>query len=190
MSYWLISKSEADRWQRYIRGKVQTALSAGSRRTLAIAAFLAVYREGFETILFYQALFASVPAGDVMVPAGLVAGLVLLAIVYWGLERIGLKVPMHAFFVGTGAFLYAMAVVFAGRGVAELQSATLLPLTPVSWAPRIEALGIFPTRETLLAQGVFVLLLLYAIGVTLVRRRTRGGDVEDASPSARKVARG
>jgi high-affinity iron transporter len=190
VSYWLISKSEADRWQRYIRGKVQTALSAGSRRTLAIAAFLAVYREGFETILFYQALFASVPAGDVMVPAGLVAGLVLLAIVYWGLERIGLKIPMHAFFVGTGAFLYAMAVVFAGRGVAELQEAALLPLTPVAWAPRIETLGIFPTRETLLAQGVFVLLLLYAIGVTLVRRRSRGGDVEDAPTTARKVARG
>jgi high-affinity iron transporter len=191
VSYWLISKSEADRWQRYIRGKVQTALSGGSRRTLAIAAFLAVYREGFETILFYQALFASVPAGDVMVPAGLVAGLVLLAIVYWGLERIGLKIPMHAFFVGTGAFLYAMAVVFAGRGVAELQEAALLPLTPVAWAPRIETLGVFPTRETLLAQGVFVLLLLYAIGVTLVRRRSRGGDVADATPSdSRKVARG
>ena len=190
VSYWLISKSEADRWQRYIRGKVQTALSGGSRRTLAIAAFLAVYREGFETILFYQALFASVPAGDVMVPAGLVAGLVLLVIVYWGLERIGLKIPMHAFFVGTGAFLYAMAIVFAGRGVAELQEAALLPLTPVAWAPRIETLGIFPTRETLLAQGVFVLLLLYAIGVTLVRRRTRGGDIEAAPPSARKVARG
>src|SRR6185369_6265228 len=135
VSYWLISKSEADRWQRYIRGKVQTALSGGSRRTLAVAAFLAVYREGFETILFYQALFASVPAGDLMVPAGIVAGLVLLAIVYVGLERIGLKVPMHAFFVCTGAFLYAMAVVFAGRGVAELQSATVLPLTPVAWAP-------------------------------------------------------
>jgi high-affinity iron transporter len=84
-----------------------------------------------------------------------------------------------------------MAIVFAGRGVAELQSATVLPLTPVAWAPRIEALGIFPTRETLLAQGVFVLLLLYAIAVTIVRRRTRGGDVSDATPSApRKVARG
>ena len=95
------------------------------RHALAIAAFLAVYREGFETILFYQALFAGAPAGDVMVPAGLVAGLVLLAIVYWGLERVGLRVPMGAFFVGTGAFLYAMAIVFAGRGVAELQEAAL-----------------------------------------------------------------
>jgi len=189
VSYWLISKSEADRWQRYIRGKVQHALTAGSRGTLATAAFLAVYREGFETILFYQALFASTPAGDVMVPAGLVAGLILLAIVYAGLERVGLRVPMGAFFVGTGAFLYGMAVVFAGRGVAELQEAALLPLTPVAWAPRIETLGIFPTRETLLAQGLFLALLVYAVGVTLVRRRALRVAASEAAPTPpRKVA--
>src|SRR6185503_13409958 len=181
VSYWLISKAEADRWQRYIRGKVQGALTGGNRGALATAAFLAVYREGFETILFYQALFASAPSGDVMVPAGLVAGLVALAIVYVGLERIGLRVPMHAFFVWTGGFLYAMAVVFAGRGVAELQEAGLLPLTPVGWAPRIETLGIFPTVETLVAQGVFLVLLLYAVGVTMARRRaTRAATPEAA----------
>ncbi len=191
VSYWLISKAEADRWQRYIRGKVQGALTGGNRGALATAAFLAVYREGFETILFYQALFASAPSGDVMVPAGLVAGLVALAIVYVGLERIGLRVPMHAFFVWTGGFLYAMAVVFAGRGVAELQEAGLLPLTPVGWAPRIETLGIFPTVETLVAQGVFLVLLLYAVGVTMARRRATRAATPEAAPSPpRKAAQG
>jgi high-affinity iron transporter len=189
VSYWLVSKAEADRWQRYIRGKVQGALSAGSRTALASAAFLAVYREGFETILFYQALFASAPAGDVMIPAGLVAGLVLLAVVYVGLERVGLRIPMRAFFLGTGAFLYAMAVVFAGRGVSELQEAGIVPLTALAWAPRIEALGIFPTVETLVAQGVFLVLLVYAIVVTLVRRRPTTGDAAE-TPPARKVAQG
>ena len=172
VSYWLISKAEADRWQRYIRGKVQGALTARSYTALGTAAFLAVYREGFETILFYQALFASTPSGDVMVPAGLVAGLVLLAIVYVGLEKVGLRIPMGAFFVGTGGFLYAMAVVFAGRGVAELQEAGLVSLTPVSWAPRVESLGILPTVESLAAQGIFLALLVYAIGVTMARRRS------------------
>jgi high-affinity iron transporter len=191
VSYWLISKSEADRWQRYIRGKVQGALTARSGRALAAAAFLAVYREGFETILFYQALFAGAPAGDVMVPAGLVAGLVLLAIVYWGLERVGLRIPMGAFFVGTGAFLYAMAIVFAGRGVAELQEAALVPLTPIAWAPRFEVLGIFPTVESLAAQGVFVALLVYAVAVTIVRRRAarRATSVDAGPPSASRIAR-
>lgn len=182
VSYWLISKAEADRWQRYIRSKVQGALTSRSHGALASAAFLAVYREGFETILFYQALFAGAPAGDVMVPAGLAAGLVALAIVYLGLERIGLKIPMHAFFVGTGAFLYAMAIVFAGRGVAELQEAGLVSLTPVAGAPRFETLGLYPTVETLVAQGVFVALLLYAIGVTLARRRAARGGGGAADP--------
>ena len=184
VSYWLISKAEADRWQRYIRGKVQGALTARSHTALGAAAFLAVYREGFETILFYQALFASTPTGDVMVPAGLVAGLVLLAMVYVGFEKIGLRIPIGAFFVGTGGFLYAMAVVFAGRGIAELQEAGLVSLTPVSWAPRIEALGVFPTVESLVAQGIFLALLVYAIGVTVVRRRSTRTAVATASIAA------
>jgi high-affinity iron transporter len=123
-----------------------------------------------------------------MLWAGLLAGLVLLAIVYAGLERIGLRIPMAKFFLVTGAFLYAMAVVFAGRGVAELQEAGLVPFTPVSWAPRVETLGIFPTVETLAAQGVFLLLLAYAVGVTLARRRAHPADV--APPAPRKVAQG
>ena len=193
VSYWLVSKAEADRWQRYIRGKVQGALTARSHTALGTAAFLAVYREGFETILFYQALFASTPAGDVMVPAGLVAGLALLAMVYVGFEKIGLRVPMGAFFVWTGGFLYAMAVVFAGRGVAELQEAGLVSLTPVSGAPRVEALGIFPTVESLAAQGIFLVLLAYAIGVTVARRRSARsatGATSAAAPlaSSGKVA--
>ncbi|MGH7895996.1 MAG: FTR1 family protein [Candidatus Binatia bacterium] len=190
VSYWLVSKAEADRWQRYIRGKVQNALSAGSGAALAAAAFLAVYREGFETILFYQALFASAPAGDVMVPAGLAAGLVLLAIVYAGLERVGLRIPLRAFFLATGGLLYAMAVVFAGRGITELQEAGLVPLTPVAWAPRVEVLGIFPTVESLTAQGVFVVLLLYAIVVTLRRRALARADHDVEAASARRAAQG
>ncbi len=190
VSYWLVSKSEADRWQRYIRGRVQGALTAGSTTALATAAFLAVYREGFETILFYQALFASAPPGDVMLPAGLVAGLVLLAIVYVGLERIGLRIPIAKFFLVTGAFLYAMAIVFAGRGIAELQEAGLVPLTPIGWAPRIEPLGVYPSVESLLAQGVFVGLLGYAIAVTWTRRRARLAAGVDAPRTPRNVARG
>ena len=71
VSYWLISKAEAERWQRFIQGKVKHAVAAGSATALAAAAFLAVYREGFETVLFYRALLGGAPAGDVMVGARL-----------------------------------------------------------------------------------------------------------------------
>jgi high-affinity iron transporter len=83
-----------------------------------------------------------------------------------------------------------MAIVFAGRGIAELQEAGLVPLTPVGWAPRIETLGVYPSVESLLAQGVFVGLLGYAIAVTWKRRRVRLAAGADAPPTPRKVARG
>ncbi len=176
VSYWLISKSEADRWQRYIQGKVKHAISSGSGGALAAAAFLAVYREGFETVLFYQALLAGAPAGDAMIGMGFVAGLVLLGVLYVALKQVGIKIPMAQFFLVTGGLLYLMAFIFAGKGVFELQEAGVVGLTSVAWAPRIPALGIYPSAETLLAQGVLVALLLYATVVTL-RRRRQAADV-------------
>jgi high-affinity iron transporter len=170
VSYWIISKAEAERWQRYIQGKVQHAIARGSVTGLAAAAFLAVYREGFETVLFYQALAADVPAGDVMLPAGFVAGTVVLAVVYVLFRRLGSRLPVRQFFVATGAFLYLMAFVFAGKGVAELQEAAVVSFTPVAWMPHVPALGIFPSRETLAAQGVLLLALAYAAWVTWGRR--------------------
>jgi len=173
VSYWLISKAEADRWQRYIKGKVEGALQRGSGAALAAAGFLAVFREGCETVLFYQALMASAPAGDVLVLAGFVVGLALLAVLYWAFQRVGSRVPLGTFFLVTGALLYAMAIVFAGKGVFELQEVSWLPLTPLPWWPTVPALGVFPSLEAVVAQGVMVALLLVALGVTVGRRLRR-----------------
>ncbi len=172
VSYWLISKAEAERWQRYIQGKVQHAVAAGSATALAAAAFLAVYREGFETVLFYRALLGAAPAGDVMVGGGFLAGLLVLALVWVAMSRLGLRVPMRPFFLLTGAFLYLMAIVFAGRGVFELQDAGIIGLTPIAGAPRIPVLGLFPTVQTLAAQGVLVAALVLAAIVSVRRGRT------------------
>jgi FTR1 family protein len=172
VSYWLISKAEAERWQRYIQGKVKRAVATGSASALAAAAFLAVYREGFETVLFYQALVGGAPAGDVMIGAGFLFGPGVLAVLWVGMSRLGLRVPIRPFFLLTGAFLYAMAIVFAGRGVFELQESGLVGLTPVAGVPRIPAFGVFPSVETLLAQGVLVGALLVAVVVSWRRSRT------------------
>jgi high-affinity iron transporter len=172
VSYWLISKAEAERWQRYIQGKVKQAVAAGSATALAAAAFLAVYREGFETVLFYQALVGGAPAGDVMIGAGFLCGLAVLAGVWVAMSWLGLRVPIRPFFLLTGAFLYAMAIVFAGRGVFELQDSGFIGLTPVAVVPRIPVLGVFPTVETLLAQGVLVGALFVAAIVSWRRSRS------------------
>jgi high-affinity iron transporter len=137
-----------------------------------VAAFLAVYREGFETLLFYQALLGTAADAWGMVVAGIGVGSVLLAGLWVLVSRIGMRVPMRPFFLGTGALLYLMSVVFAGRGVAELQEAGVIAITPWTSLPAVPTLGVFPTRETLLAQGVLVALLVYALVVTLRRRRT------------------
>jgi high-affinity iron transporter len=169
VSYWLVSKAEADKWQRFIQGKVKTALSTGSGFALAGAAFLAVFREGVETVLFYQALFGTAPDTSIAV-GGLIAGTVALVMVSVVLQRFGMKIPIRKFFLGTSFLLYYMAIVFAGNGVAELQETGWIAVTPVTGVPRVDLLGLYPTVETLLAQGIFVLFMLYA-GVVILRRR-------------------
>ena len=177
VSYWLLSKMEVAKWNRFVRSRVQDAVSNGSALALASVAFLAVYREGFETVLFYKALFVSGGGGAVFpVVGGMVAGAVLLALVYIAINRFGVRIPLKPFFGFTSAFLYYMAFVFAGQGIAELQEGGLVPTTVLAWAPRIPTLGIYPTAESLLLQLVLVMLLVGGLLWTfmLEPRRVRG----------------
>jgi high-affinity iron transporter len=165
VSYWLLSKMEVVKWNHFVKSKVQDALTSGSALALASAAFLAVYREGFETVLFYKALFLSGggAGGTMPVIGGIALGSMVLVAVYVGMHRFGIRLPLKPFFGVTSAFLYYMAFVFAGKGVVELQEGGFLPTTIVAWAPRVPALGIYPTLESLAAQGVLVLLLVAAL---------------------------
>lgn len=175
VSYWLLSKIEVARWTDFVRSRVHEAVTSGSALALATAAFLAVYREGFETVLFYKALVVTGTPGQTLVPVvgGMAAGAVALAFAYVAINRFGVRLPLKPFFAITGLFLYYMAFVFAGRGVAELQEGGLLPTTVLPWAPRVPALGIYPTAESLGVQLVLALLLLVALGWTFVLAPSR-----------------
>ncbi len=162
VSYWLLSKIEAAKWTAFVRGKMQSALSSGSGVALSAVAFLAVYREGFETILFYKALFSSAGASGVPVVAGIAVGTVGLVAVYLAINQLGLRVAMKPFFAVTGVMLYYMAFVFAGKGIAELQEARVISLTVIEGAPRIPVLGIYPTVESLIVQGLLIVLAIVA----------------------------
>jgi high-affinity iron transporter len=169
VSYWLVSKMEVAKWNRFVKSKVEKALSRGSALALASVAFLAVYREGFETVLFYKALAVSGGAGSWLpLLGGILAGSVVLAGVYVAVNRFGVRLPLRPLFGVTSALLYYMAFVFAGKGVAELQEAGLVSLTPVGWAPRIPSMGIYPTLESLGVQGVLLLLAAVALVWTFV----------------------
>ncbi|HET7601058.1 MAG TPA: FTR1 family protein [Gemmatimonadales bacterium] len=194
VSYWLLSKMEVAKWNRFVKGKVQDALTSGSALALASAAFLAVYREGFETVLFYKALFVAGGAGasTLAIVAGIALGSVVMVAVYVAINRFGVRLPLKPFFAVTSAFLYYMAFVFAGRGVAELQEGGLIPTTVVSWGPRVPALGVYPTIESLAAQGVLALLALAAlVWIFLIEpqrlRVTRVLVPEPAPPAAARA---
>jgi high-affinity iron transporter len=165
VSYWLLSKMEVARWNRFVQGKVQRALVGGSILALPTVAFLAVYREGFETVLFYKALLVSSGSAGAAIPValGMLVATALLVVIYLAISRYGVRIPLKPFFGITGVFLYYMAFVFAGKGVLELQGAGILGVTYVPWAPVIPALGVYGTAEGLLAQGI--LLLLFAGGI-------------------------
>jgi high-affinity iron transporter len=156
---------EVARWNHFVKSKVQHALTSGSGLALASAAFLAVYREGFETVLFYKALFLAggSSGGTIPILSGILLGSVVMIGVYIAISRFGLRLPLKPFFGVTSAFLYYMAFVFAGKGVAELQDGGLLPTTIVPGAPRVPVLGIYPTVESLLVQGVLLALLIVAL---------------------------
>jgi high-affinity iron transporter len=192
VSYWLLSKMEVAKWNHFVRSKVQDALSSGSALALASVAFLAVYREGFETVLFYKALLVTGAGSGTSVAAvlaGMAVGSVLMAGVYVAINRFGVRLPLKPLFGVTSAFLYYMAFVFAGKGIAELQEAALVSTTVLSWAPRVPAIGLFPTVETLAAQGMLLGLLVVAVVWTFVLepRRLRVTAVLVPESSARRA---
>ncbi len=172
VSYWLISKVEAAKWQQFINEKVTTALDHGGGRALTFVAFLAVYREGAETALFYQALFNEGPNVVLPLSLGIVVGFAALAVIFTLFYRYGIRIPIRRFFAVTSVLLYYMAFVFAGKGVRELQEGNAIPLTAIRGFPHIEWLGIYPSWQGILAQLVLLLLFAFAVLKTFWPKRS------------------
>jgi high-affinity iron transporter len=166
---WMHGKSNADAWQRYIRDKLGRALNRRSAWFLFVLAFVVVYREVFETILFYAAIWSQGSGSAVL--GGAAAAIVVLAIIAFVMMRFSRTLPIGKFFAYSSALIAVLAVVLIGKGSAALQEAGYLPITPWPGAPRSELLGVYPTRETLLAQLSMIVLL--ALGFLWNRRAAR-----------------
>lgn len=163
ISNWMFSKAEAEAWKSYVEEKVQTAVSSGSRFALGFAAFLAVFREGAETILFYQAMLVEAKEHMDMVWYGLAIGTIILAIIFVVIRFGTMKLPIRPFFIGTSILMYIMAIAFAGGGVKELQEADMIPVTSVDFIHSVEVLGIYPTVETLVPQIIMVFIVVVSV---------------------------
>lgn len=163
VGYWLHSKSHSKVWQKFIGAKVTGALFAGTVWTLALISFLAVYREAFETVLFYQALAAQAgPEGHGALVGGLVSASVLLVAVAWAILRASVKLPVGLFFSASGIVLLILAVVFTGQGIAALQEAGKIGADAVTFIA-VPMLGIYPTLQTLVAQAAVTVLSVFGL---------------------------
>lgn len=163
VSYWLISKVQIIKWQRYIKSKVEGSLSKGQTYALGFAAFLAVFREGAETVLFYQALYSSANGGLLYLLGGFGVGTVMLIGIFFAFKYGTIKIPLGAFFAATSTLLYYLAFTFAGKGVLELQGAGWVSTTAIKGVPAISILGIYPNWEGIALQLFLIIALVVAV---------------------------
>lgn len=167
VGFWLHKQTYAVQWQKYIHARINRSVTNGALFGLTSIAFIAVYREVFESILFFQTLnLQSGPSGSPYIISGTVSAAVLLVFLSWLIFKFSVRLPLKLFFRINAVLLYALAIVFSGKGIAALQEAGKLPVSTISF-PEIKALGIFPNLQSLTIQ---LLLILIAVMLFLYSR--------------------
>ncbi|MEG3177730.1 cytochrome c/FTR1 family iron permease [Sphingomonas sp. RB3P16] len=169
---WMHGKAQADQWQRYIREKMSRALSRGSAWFLFGLAFVVVYREVFETILFYAALSTQGNEGTLFGGAG--AAIALLGVIAFAMLRYSRSLPITQFFRYSSWLMAGLTIGLSGKGVAALQEAGILDIYPVDGAPQLAILGVYPTWQSILVQ----LFVGATIAVGFGRNRRKHASAE------------
>jgi high-affinity iron transporter len=175
VGWWLHGKSYAQAWQRFLRDQISSALEQRTLWAMAGVSFLAVYREVFEIVLFYEALW--VQAGDASrtaVLAGIAAAAIALAVIGWAILKYSLRLPLGPFFAATAGLLALLAVVFAGHGVAALQEAGLIDASPFGFIA-VPVLGIHPTSQGIAMQAIALAIVIAGYAAARFGAR-RAGD--------------
>lgn len=166
---WMHQKSLAGRWQAYIKEKLSSALNKRSAFMLFLLAFVTAYREVFETVLFYSALWSEGNGSYLL--AGLAVGIVILCAIAFVMLRTSARLPISQFFAASSALVAVLAVVLVGKGVAALEEAGMLDVTPVP-IPRIDLLGIYPSLQPVAAQLAMVLIIVVSVVINLRSQKT------------------
>jgi high-affinity iron transporter len=177
VSFWLIARLEHKRWMEFLRTRVWSAVSVGSTAALVLIGFTAIYREGFETALFYQALLTFGSGLGAYVALGLLLGLAALVVVSFAIFRLGRRLPIRAFLTTAVVILMATSVTFLGNAIRSLQEADVVQLTTLHGWPRApiflaQALGYWPSTQTIGAQALLTAVyLLGAVYMFVLRPR-------------------
>jgi len=160
---WMHSKTNAEHWQAYIQKHINTQLEAGTLWGLAVLSFIAVYREVFETVLFYQSLLTQASTTQYsFVIGGFLFGIAVLSILAWGMFKYSVKLPIARFFSTTTYLLLALSFVLMGKAVSALQEAAVIGISPLPITVEVDWIGVGSTWEGILAQlTILVLFIAY-----------------------------
>jgi high-affinity iron transporter len=172
VSFWLIQRLEHKRRMEFMRARTAAAIASGTTAAFIGLGFTAVYREGFETVLFYQALSLFAEGLGLYVWLGVAAAVAALGAVAYAIIGLGKKLPLKPMLITGASILLLLSIAFTGNAIRSLQSADVITATPVhaGWARlpvfAAELTGIHPTMQGLIAQGV--LLAIFAVGAAWV----------------------
>ena len=168
VSGWLMVKQDPKGWNEYLAHKADTALAQDTVWAVGALAFLAVFREGAETVLIINALATTEGGWSAGLFAGLGAATIALAVLFYFINLIAQKIPLRPLFILTSAFLFVMAIKFIGEAVQEFQEQALLPFTELKGLAWLADLGLNPTLEALSLQ---LLVILFALATYSVFQR-------------------
>ena len=179
VSFWILNKIEHKKWMEFVKAKVWQATTTGGVMVFVMLSFFTVYREGFETVLFYQAMFGFAKYMELYVGLGFLIGMASLLGLYFVMRRLGRRLPLRVLFgltMGIGAYL---SIAFLGNAVRELQVLDIVPYTSmIGTVPRLDInmatmTGIYPTLETVVAQIALLGVYLAGSAYVLVLRPRR-----------------
>jgi high-affinity iron transporter len=181
VSFWIVARLDQRHWIEFMRARVAAAITAGSALAFAGLGFTAVYREGFETVLFYQALAIFAEGLTQWVVLGVVTAAVALGVVAYAILKLGTRLPLKPMLITGASILLLLSVAFAGNAVRSLQEGDWIAVTPIDagWARLpffvAELTGIHPTRQGIAVQAVllatYVLGAVWVFGIAPRRRR-------------------
>jgi len=177
---WLFHKAYVVDWMTFIKQEAGKALVTGSVLGLMALGFTVVYREGFETVLFYQTMLFSAAVAPVFV--GFVVGTAILIGLAYAVLKLSVRLPIRPFFTITGALMLLIAFKFMGVGIHEFQEIRLVAETNLAFLPVTPAVteifGIYPTIETLVAQGALMVIIAITFALSHFSWKRTGAVTE------------